>query len=303
MRKFLACLSLVGLALVGCANAPSAATTSGDPLQAVLDASQKTADAGCARMTLDLTIATPARTIHITGKAEYEMPNHDPKSVREHLTFQIPSIAPGVPSGEIEMIVDQGETSPVIYFQAPMITAFLGATTPWVKLDPSELPQADGNLGAAAGAADPAAVLALMKDALSVKAAGSGTVDGAVATHYIATVDLVKLLSHVADMVPGSDPAQTSPAIGSARDQLEKLGLLTIPADIWVDGDGYLKQLHIAVNVKDPSSSTGATTSIELTLTLSDIGSHFSIAAPPSSQVTDITDLMPSGATSTTSVG
>ena len=303
MRKFLACLSLVGLALVGCANAPSAATTSGDPLQAVLDASQKTADAGSARMTLDLTIATPARTIHITGKAEYEMPNHDPKAVREHLTLQIPSIAPGVPSGEIEMIVDQGETSPVIYFQAPMITAFLGATTPWVKLDPSELPQTDGNLGAAAGAANPAAVLALMKDALSVKAAGSGTVDGAVATHYIATVDLVKLLSHVADMVPGSDPARTSPAIGSARDQLEKLGLLTIPADIWVDGDGYLKELHIAVNVKDPSSSTGATTSIELTLTLSDIGSHFSIAAPPSSQVTDITDLMPSGATSTTSVG
>lgn len=303
MGKFLACLTIVGLTLVGCANAPSPATSSGDSLQALLDASQKTTDAGSARMTVDLTIATTHRTIHITGTAEYEMAKNDPKSVREHLTFQIPSFAPGVPGGEIEMILDQGDNGPVIYFQAPMITAFLGATTPWVKLDPSELPQADGNLGAAAGAANPAAVLALMKDSLSVKQAGSGTVDGADATHYIATVDLMKVLSHVAALAPGADPAKTSPALSSARDQLEKLGLLTIPADIWVDGDGYLKQLHIAVDVKDPSSADGARTSIQLTLTLSDIGSQFSIAAPPSSQVTDIADLMPSGATSTTSVG
>jgi hypothetical protein len=81
------------------------------------------------------------------------------------------------------------------------------------------------------------------------------------------------------------------------------LGLLTVPADIWVDGNGYLKQIHIAADVKDPSSSNGATTSIELTLTLSDIGSHFSITAPPASQVTDITHLMPFGATPTTSSG
>jgi hypothetical protein len=193
MRKFLACLSLIGLALVGCANAPSSATGSGDPLQALLDANQKTTDAGSARMTLDLTITTPDRTIHITGRVDYEMAKNDPKSLREHVTFQIPSIAPGVPSGEVEMVLDEGDAGPVIYLQAPMITGFLGASTPWVKLDPSELPQTDGNLGAAAGAANPAAVLALMKDSLSVKEAGSGTVDGLDATHYIATVDLLKV--------------------------------------------------------------------------------------------------------------
>ena len=303
MRRILACLSLVGLALVGCANSPSPATTSGDPLQALLDASQKTTEAGSARMALDLTVTTPDRTIHITGTVEYEMMDHDPKSLREHVTFQVPSFAPGVPSGPIEMVLDAGNKGPVIYFHAPMITAFLGASTPWVKLDPSELPQTDGNLGAAAGAANPAAALALLRDTLSVEQAGSGTIDGVEATHYIATVDLIKVLDHVAALAPGADPAQTSPAMSSARDQLEKLGLLNLPADIWVDGDGYLKQLHIAVAVKDPSSSDGPTTSIELTLTLSDIGSHFSITAPPSSQVTDITDLIPSGTTSTTSVG
>lgn len=301
MRKFLACLSLAGLALVACANSPSTGSSSGDPLQALLDASQKTTDAGSARMTLNLTIATPERTVHITGTAEYEMAKNDPTSLREHVTFQIPSFAPGVPSGEIEMVLDQGDKGPVVYFQAPMITGFLGATTPWVKLDPSELPQTDGNLGVAAGAANPAAMLALMKDSFSVTQAGTGTVDGVVATHYVATVDLLKVLNHFAALAPGADPAQTTPALSSARDQLEKLGLLTIPADIWVDGDGYLKQLHMAVDVKDPSSSDGATTSIELTLTLSDYGSQLSITAPPSSQVTDITDLLPSGTTSTTS--
>jgi hypothetical protein len=301
MRRFVACLSLVALSLVGCANAP-APTSSGDPLQALLDASQKTTEAGSARMTLDLTIATPDHTVRITGTAEYEMVKNDPKSLREHVTLQIPSFAPGVPGGAIEMVLDRGDEGPVIYFQAPMITAFLGASTPWVKLDPSELPQTDGNLGAAAGAANPAAMLALLKDSISVKQAGSGTIDGVDATHYIATVDLMKVMSHFAALTSGADPAQTSPAISKAQDQLEKLGLLNVPADIWVDGDGYFKQLHIAVDVEDPSSSDGATTSIELTLNLSDIGSHFSITAPPSSQVTDITDLTPSGATSTTSV-
>lgn len=303
MRKFLACLSLVGLALVGCANAPSTATGSGDPLQAILDASQKTTDAGSARMTLELTIATPDRTVEITGTAEYEMPKSDPTSLREHVTFQIPSFAPGAPSGEIEMVLDQGDAGPVIYFHAPTITALLGASTPWVKVDPSKLPQTDAKLGAAAGAANPAAALALLKDSLQVRQAGSGTVDEVDATHYIATIDLMKVLSHVADLVPGADAAQMSPALSSTRAELEKLGFLTIPADIWVDGDGYLKQLHIAVDFKDPSSTEGATTSLELTLTLSDIGLHFSIVAPPSSQVTDITDLIPSGTTSTSSVG
>ena len=303
MRKFFACLSLLALTLVGCANAPSSSAGSGDPLQALLDASQKTTDAGSARMSLDLTIATPDRTVHVTGTAEYEMQKNDPTYLAEHLTLQIPSFAPGSPGGEIEMILDQGDVGPVIYIQAPMIMAFLGASTPWVKVDPSELPQTGGNFGAAAGAANPAAMLALMKDAIQVRRAGSGTIDGVEATHYIATVDLMKVLSRFSDLAPGSDPAQMSPALSSTRDELEKLGLLNVPADIWVDGDGYLKQLHVALDVKDPSSSEGATTSIELTLTLSDFGSHFSIAAPPSSQVTDITDLIPSSTTSTTSVG
>ncbi len=303
MRKFFACLSLLALTLVGCANAPSSAAGSGDPLQELLDASQKTTDAGSARMSLDLTIATPDRTVHVTGTAEYEMQKNDPTSLAEHLTLQIPSFAPGSPGGEIEMILDQGDAGPVIYIQAPMIMAFLGASTPWVKVDPSELPQTGGNFGAAAGAANPAAMLALMKDTIQVRQAGSGTIDGVEATHYIATVDLMKVLSRFGDLAPGSDPAQMSSALSSTRDELEKLGLLNVPADIWVDGDGYLKQLHIAVDIKDPSSSDGASTSIELTLILSDFGSHFSIVAPPSSQATDISDLMPSGAASTTSAG
>jgi hypothetical protein len=77
----------------------------------------------------------------------------------------------------------------------------------------------------------------------------------------IATADLLKVLSHFAALTPGADLARTSPALSSARDQLEKLGLLPSPptsgrrhlaadiwpptsgrrhlaADIWVDGDG-----------------------------------------------------------------
>ena len=133
---------------------------------------------------------------------------------------------------------------------------------------------------------------------MTVEEVGADTVDGSDATHYRATVDLVKLLPLLADMAPDKP---TDAEMQNAKDQLEKLGLQTLPIELWVDGDGFLKQMQLALDLSkmDPDHPG---TSFSLTLTFSDIGEHISIDVPPASQVTDISDLLGSALSPVTSL-
>jgi hypothetical protein len=299
MRKLLASLGLVVFVLSGCAASPpnkvaTAGDSAGDSLPVLLAAMQKTNDAGSARMAIDLTLTTPQQTVHITGDVEYVMDPADPTSLRERVVLDIPSLGM-MPGGKVEMIIGKGS---MLYVRAPMLASFIPATTPWIKLDPSTLPQSQGGLGAATAAANPAAILAAIKDALTVEEVGADTVGGVDATHYRASVDLVKLLPLLASMTPDKP---TDAEMQKAKDQLEKVGLQTLPIELWVDQDGYLKQMQLAPDLSkvDPEHPG---TSFSLTLTLSDIGEHITIDVPPASQVTDISDLLGSAMSSTTSV-
>jgi hypothetical protein len=293
MKKRLASLGLVIVVLSGCANAaPEKAATPADSLSALLDAMQKTNDAGSARMAIDLTFASPQQTVHVTGDVEYTMDPADPSSLRERVVLDIPSLGM-MPGGKVEIIIGKG---PIIYVRAPMFASFIPASTPWIKLDPAALPASHDGLGAATAAANPAAILAAIKDALTVEEVGVETVDGSNATHYRATVDIVKLLPLVADVV---DEQPTDAEMQETKDQLAKLGLQTLPVELWVDGDGLLKQVRLAPDLSKVDADHPGTT-FSLTLTFSDIGEDISIDVPPASQVTDLSDLMASGLTPTT---
>ena len=294
MRKLLASLGLVVLVLSACASTPSdGAAPAGDSLPALLDAMQKTNDAGSARMAINMTFASPQQTVHVTGDVEYLMDPTDPTSLRERVLLDIPSLGM-MPGGKVEMIVGKGSA---IYVRAPMFASFIPATTPWIKLDPSTLPQSQGGIGAAA-LVNPAAILAAIKDALTVEEVGPDTVDGVGTTHYRATVDLEKLLPLLVEMALDKP---TDAEVQKAKDQLEKLGLLSLPIELWVDEAGFLKQAQLALDLSamDPDHPG---TSFSVTLTFSDIGEHISIDVPPASQVTDITDLLTSGLSPVTSL-
>ena len=297
MRKLLASLGLVVFVLSACANAPAnkAATPSGDSLPVLLDAMQKTTDAGSARMAIDLTFTSPQQTVHVTGDVEYVMDPTDPTSLRERVVLDIPSLGM-MPGGPVEMIIGKGS---VIYVRAPMFASLIPATTPWISVDPSALPGSGNELGAATAAANPAAILAVVKDALTVEEVGADTVDGSDATHYRATLDMVKLLPLLADMA-SEDNKPTAAEMQHAKDQLKKVGLETLPIELWVSEDGFLDQMQLAPDLSkvDPEHPG---TSFSLTLTLSDIGADISIDVPPASQVTDISDLLGSAISPVTS--
>lgn len=284
MRKLLASFSLAVLVLSGCANSPSGEPApAGDSLPVLLDAIQKTNAAGSARMAIDLTFTSPEQTVQVTGDAEYVMDPADPTSLRERVVLDIPSLGM-IPGGTVEMIVKGS----VIYVQAPMFASFIPATTPWIKLDPSTLPQSSGGLGAATSAVNPAAILVAIKDALTVEEVGAETVDGSAATRYRATLDLVKLLPLLADMAPDKP---TDAEMQEAKDQLETLGLETLPIELWVDEDGFIKQMQLVLDLSKIGPDAPGT-SFSLTLTLSNVGQDISIDVPPASQVTDVSDLL-----------
>jgi hypothetical protein len=284
MRKLLASFGLVAFLLTGCASSPVERTaTSADSLPALLDALRKTNDAGSGRTALDLTLASPQQTVHVRGEVEYVMDPTDPTSLRERVLLDISSLGM-MPGGKVEMIVGEGSA---IYIRAPMLASFIPAPTPWIKLDPSTLPQSQAGIGAAA-TVNPAAILAAIADALAVEEVGPDPVDGVGTTRYRATVDLEKLLPLLAEMVPDTP---TDAEMREVKDQLERLGLLSLPIELWVDGDGFLKKAQLALDLSamDPDHPG---TSFSATLRFSDIGEHISIAVPPASQVTDIGDLL-----------
>jgi hypothetical protein len=285
-------LSLVAVSFSACANAPSdEGPASSDALQAILTALDKTNDAGSARMAIALTFTSPEQTVHVTGDVEYVLDPTDPTSLRERVLLDIPSLGM-MPGGEVEMIVGKG---PILYVRAPMLASIVPATTPWIKLDPSALPQSQGALGAATAAVNPAAILAAIKDALTVEEVGADIVDGSAATHYRATVDIVKLLPLLADL---SEEQPTASEMQEAKDQLKKLGLEMLPIELWVDEAGFLKQMHVSLDVPTMDlDNPGA--SFSLTLTLSDFSDDFAIEIPPASQVTDLTELMMGGSPTT----
>jgi hypothetical protein len=293
VRRRLAVLTVVAISLTACAKAPptNRDTPPGDALPALLDALQKTNDVPSGRMAVDLTFTSPEETFHITGDVEYIRDPQDPASLRERVLLDIPSMGM-MPGGEVEMIIGKGS---VIYVRAPMLASDIPSTTRWIKLDPSRLPGSEGGFGAATAAADPATILAAIKDALTVQEVGADTVDGAETTRYRATVDIVKLLPLLARM---SDDEPTDADMREARDQLEKLGLDMLPIDLWVDDAGFVKQIRLNVDMTDVEPNRHI--SFALTLTFSDFGEPVSIDIPPASQVTDITDTLEAGSASAT---
>ncbi len=168
----------------------------------------------------------------------------------------------------------------------------LGAPTPWIKIDPATVPGMAGQLGSLTGGqSDPTGSLTMLYGLVDVKEIGVEAVDGAQATHYRATFDLSKAL----EQIPAAHREALQQAIDGMKQQAGGQDLTDMPIDIWVDGDGYLKQLQYLFEI--PEGTTGDGGSFGMTMTLSNVGDPVDIQPPPADQVTDILDLAPSTAT------
>lgn len=289
MKRLIAGTALA-LVLVACANSPTRSPSDGaehptSPAGILIAAAEKTGSAGSAHLAFDFSVQSQYTAQSFTGDADVNFGNGDPATAEAHMRFAFPKSL-GTNMGSMEMTLDAG---PVVYMRSPIFTEMLGAPTPWIKIDPATVPGMADKLGSLTGGqADPTGSLTMLYGLIDVEEVGTERVDSASATHYRATFDLTKAL----EQVPDASREALQQAIDGIQQQTGGSDVAVMPIDVWVDGDGYLKQFRYLFEI--PSATAGGGGSFGMTMTLSRVGEPVDIQPPPANQVTDILDLTPS---------
>ncbi|OSC67910.1 hypothetical protein B5181_15410 [Streptomyces sp. 4F] len=257
--------------LAGCGDDSDAKAQGGDPsatsksssqeqgTTAVRAAYDKTAEAESARMTIKMKLSAEGETITSNGEGVIDLAQGDSTMT---LTAEGKSIE--------QRVVDQ-----VLYQKAAGQEAPGGK--PWTKIDLKEVAAQQGMNNQQIG--DPAQTAAYAKAITDkdVSKVGTEKIDGVNTTHYRVSVDVAKL--------PGGD---------QIRQQLGP----TLPMQVWLDDEGRLRRQQIDMTVKAPASASakpdGSASPQQLktstVMDFSDFGTKVDIEAPPTGQVTDMTD-------------
>ncbi|MEV0977645.1 hypothetical protein [Streptomyces sp. NPDC049915] len=175
--------------------------------------------------------------------------------------------------------VEQRVVDQILYQKVP--GARTPAGKPWVRVDLKRLASQQG-LGTQ-GIGDPARSAAFARAVTDrgVSKAGRETVGGVATTRYRVNVDVGAL----------PDGANLRRQLGPA-----------VPMQLWLDDDGRIRRQQIETAVKTPIPASAAASGqsaapqqlrIDTILEYSDFGMDVDVEAPPTAQVTDLTDRTP----------
>jgi hypothetical protein len=165
----------------------------------------------------------------------------------------------------------------VIYLQLGVLASQMPGGKPWLELDLSKLGKSAGlDFGKLLSGSQlqPTDLLGMLRsEGAKVRKLGAATINGTATTHYRVTVDVAEALQA---------KGLTSPLLGSLAAQMPKL-----PEDVWIGRDGLVRRVEIAYGF----APAGRQLRMRMTMNLSHYGAHIKIAAPPSSDVFDATQL------------
>ncbi len=276
MRRIVVASIGLLLALSGCGGASSES----NPLAVIVLAADKTQEAGTARVWMDMQME--GRTGLITSTADGVM---DMASGRGEVTMEMdmPDLPAGTPAlGTIETVFE-GTT---IYMKMPALAAQLPPGKPWMSFDLQEVGEEMGlDFGALmqSGNSDPTQSLQYLRGAAGeVETLGEEQVRGVQTTRYRASVSFDKMIEQAPeDLRPRLEPTVDAVA--------EWIGADEIPVEVWIDEQGrMLRQKQNFEYVAGPARGT----SVAMTLEMYDFGVDVEVEVPPSSQVTDLRELM-----------
>lgn len=259
----------------GCGGGSTSSALQLDPVAA---AATKTQNAGAAHVRMVMTVNGMAQRfgMHASGVI-------DGKSAE--LSFNLGSLAglmaPQLKHATIKEILLEQNGDYVIYMRAPALLADAGLPLgkAWMKIDVSKLGKSAGvdfSKAMSGSQLEPTDMLAMLKaEGADVQKAGSATIDGVATTHYRVKIDVAKALQ---------SKGLSSPMLKDFAGKMK-----TATGNVWIDNDGLVRRIQYAYSVPQAGMQ------MALKMDLSDYGTHATIAAPPSNQVFDMTQLAQQG--------
>jgi hypothetical protein len=238
-------------------------------LDPVASAATKTQQAGAARIRMALALSSPqlqgGKTLDVHGTGVID-------GTSSEFNFSLGS------QGSMKEVFLQQHGDYVLYMQLPQLQAQLPTGKHWIELDVSKLGKAAGldlSKLMSGSQVQPGDLLSMLKgEGAKVQSLGAAALGGTATTHYRVTIDTAKALQA---------KGLTSPLLAGAASTLPA----SIPADVWIGKDGLVRQIRLALGV--------ARSRMRMTMNLYDYGTGATIAAPPSSDVFDATQLAQMG--------
>lgn len=254
------------------------------PRAAVVQAANKTSEAGSSRASFELTMTGLAPApLTMTGEGIF-----DSSERKGRMTMDLSELAAGTGQelGEIEVIIDEF----VVYMRFPFLQELQPGLEPWVKFDIRELGKEQGfDLGQLSqlNQNDPSQALQYLRAASEdVEEVGKEEVRGVETTHYRMTIDLRKVVERA--------PEDQREQLRATIDQLiEASGIETMPTEVWIDEEGLARRIKLAYGAME--LAPGQTGGMTMTMELFDFGVEVDIQPPPPEDVTDIRELLGAG--------
>jgi len=250
----------------------------GASLDPVAQAATRTSGVSTLRFSMDVKLQMPslatAMPITIYGAI-------DSSAQRMKLSMDLSKAADlaGQPGalGPMEIVED----GLVMYMSGRAFVGVLPGGKTWARVDLSRMAAASGfDLSAlTAGPTDPRTSLAQLREAGNVVKIGPQRIGGVATTRYSVLVDLRQGLDKL-------DGAQRD-AMKLLLKRLESAGGRYVPADAWIDADGYLRRFRMTI-----PHYLGSGSSFSITMNLFGFGEPVAIEVPPASQVADFTELL-----------
>jgi hypothetical protein len=252
MRRVIAVLAAAALL------APLAAPAGTNP---ILRAAKRTAAVKSSTLRMSVTTRLAGRTAATMTGSGVQQGSSVELTLRQRIGTQLVTI-------DAVLLTDGG--SQVMYMRSPVFTAQLPAGKSWVRVDLTKQAAGIGvDLGSVFNAAETFAPLE--HGVVSVKRLGRQAVAGAPATHYRAIVDVKRA-------------ARAVPAYGEQVAAVERATGVTLgrsPYDVWVGGDGRIRQMRFTA----PTVAGGVRGTSTQTITFLSYNRPVTISAPPRAQV------------------
>lgn len=234
------------------------------------------------RMSMAMTIPSLSGQMTISGVGSINLPDHaDSMTMTVHASGGMAG-AGALTSLTLPVIV-RGTT---IYEKFPASLATkLPSGKPWISIDFSKLTGLPGAMFTNPTSTNPGEMLQYLRGSSSdLVVLGHERVGGLATTEYHADIELSR--------IPSTVPASERAAVHTALSQLARAtGLHSLPMDVWIDAHHLVRQVKMTMS---PTVS-GTTVQETATITIPHYGPEPVPAAPPASQVTDLSSLLSSG--------